>query len=78
MSDEWHFLLGAGRGPVWQKPRGKVIGYDTADACREQISRDLQATLRFFCCYWSVVDLQFVLISAVQQSDSVIHIYTFF
>ena len=26
--------------------------------------------------YWSIVDLQFALISAVQQSDSVIHIYT--
>ena len=44
-----------------------------------QVSLQLLSIFYFFCLafiyYWSIVDLQFLLISALQQSDSVIYTY---
>ena len=43
------------------------------------IRKGAEASIPLFFFFWSIVDLwSFVIISAIQQSDSVIHIYTFF
>ena len=38
----------------------------------------LFSTILFFSCYWNIAALHVVLVSGVQQSESVIHIFAFF